>query len=258
MKRARGYQGSYLIGFVIIAVVLLRVILFYKGSPILRTALVLIAVYSLFYALEPWLSKRFRWGNLLYFSLQTALVLTLSNLRPFLDISSDLYIPLCIQIVRAFSRRAAVIWIVIYIALLGTTLMIGLSLAEGLALVLLFLAVGAFLISYDFLYARTQADQAESQKLLADLQFAHQKLQGYTAQAEELAAARERNRLARELHDSVSQAIFSITLTSQAARLLLNREPARVPEQLDLLQSMTENALAQLRALIAQLRPPQN
>jgi signal transduction histidine kinase len=126
---------------------------------------------------------------------------------------------------------------------------------EGLALIFSYLAVGAFLISYDTLYSRTQADQSESQRLLADLQTAHAQLQDYAAQAEELAAARERNRLARELHDSVSQAIFSITLTSQSARLLLERDPARVPEQTARLQAMTGESLAQLRSLIARLRP---
>jgi len=167
-------------------------------------------------------------------------------------------VPLCIQVMRAFSRRSALIWIIIYVVLLAVTLILGMGWQEGLALILLYLAVCTFLISYDFLYSRTQADQAESQRLLADLQSAHRKLQEYAAQAEELAAARERNRLARELHDSVSQAIFSITLTSQSARLLLDREPARVPEQIDRLQAMTEDALSQLRALIAQLRPPQS
>jgi signal transduction histidine kinase len=136
--------------------------------------------------------------------------------------------------------------------------MFGLGWLAGLALVLTYLAAFTFLASYDFLFLRTQADQAHSQRLLADLQLAHRKLQEYAAQAQELAAARERNRLARELHDSVSQAIFSITLTSQAARLLLDREPARVPEQLDHLQAMTGAALGQLRSLIAQLRPPKN
>jgi signal transduction histidine kinase len=258
MKRGRGYQGSYLIGFIIIAVVALRAILFYLGSPILPIAVALIAIYSLFYACEPWLSNRFRWSNLPYFLLQTALVIVLSNLRPFLDISSDLYMPLCIQAVRNFSRRGALILMIVYMVLLSATLTVGLGWADGLVLLLLFLAVGAFLISYDFLYARTQADQAESQRLLADLQAAHQRLQAYAAQAKDLAAARERNRLARELHDSVSQAIFSINLTSESARLLLDREPARVPEQIDRLQAMTEQALAQLRSLIAELRPPQS
>jgi signal transduction histidine kinase len=256
MKRARGYQGSYLIGFIIIGVVALRVMLFYQSN--LSVVILLLAIYGLLYILEPWLSSHINWHKFLYFPVQTTVVIALTNLRPFTDISSLLYVPLCIQVMRAFSRRAALIWIIIYVALLAVTLILGLGWQEGFALVLLYLAVCTFLVSYDFLYSRTQADQAESQRLLADLQSAHQKLQEYAAQAEELAAARERNRLARELHDSVSQAIFSITLTSQSARLLLDREPARVPEQIDHLQTMTEDALSQLRALIAQLRPPQN
>jgi signal transduction histidine kinase len=73
-----------------------------------------------------------------------------------------------------------------------------------------------------------------------------------------LAAARERNRLARELHDSVSQVIFSLTLTSQATRILLERDPARVPAQIERLKEMTSGALNQLRSLIAELRPNQS
>lgn len=257
MKRARGYQGSYLIGFIVIGVVALRAILFYQDQPNLLLVIFLLAIYALSYALEPGLSSRVSWHKFFYFPSQTALAAILSNLRPFLDFQTLLYIPLCMQAFRLLSRRAATIWAILYATLLSVTLMLGMDPLEGLAFILLYLAVGAFLISYDFIYSRTQADEAESQRLLADLQSAHQKLQEYAAQAEELAAARERNRLARELHDSVSQAIFSIILTSQSARLLLEREPARVPEQLDRLQKMTEDALAQLRSLIAQLRPPQ-
>ncbi len=258
MKRSRGYQGSYLIGFIVIGAVALRAILFYRDQSNLLPVVFLLAIYALLYALEPALSSRFSWHKFFYFPLQTALAAMLSNLRPFLDFQTLLYIPLSMQAFHLLSRRAAAIWAILYAALLSVTLMLGMTFLEGLAFILLYLAVGAFLISYDFIYARTQADEAESQRLLADLQSAHAKLQEYAAQAEELAAARERNRLARELHDSVSQAIFSITLTSQSARLLLDREPARVPEQLDRLQTMTSDALAQLRSLIAQLRPPQN
>jgi signal transduction histidine kinase len=146
-------------------------------------------------------------------------------------------------------------WTILFVILLGITLIPGMGLWEGLALILLNLAMGTFLISYDFLYSRTQADRAESQRLLVNLQSAHQKLQEQAAQAEELAAARERNRLARELHDSVSQVIFSITLTSQSARLLLERDPARVTREIERLQEMTSSALNQLRSLIAELRP---
>jgi len=255
---ARGYRGSYLIGFVMIGAVALRDTIFYQGQPGLINAISFLSLYGLAYILEPWLSSRFSWIRVVYFPLQTGLVFVLSSLHPFTDISNLLYVPLCVQALRAFSLQVAIVWILLYTALLSTTLLRGMGWSEGLALISLYLAVSTFFISYDFLYSRTQADQAESQNLLADLQDAHQKLRQHAVQANELAVARERNRLARELHDSVSQAIFSITLTSQSARLLLDREPARVPEQLDRLQAMTEAALGQLRTLIAQLRPPQN
>jgi signal transduction histidine kinase len=98
---------------------------------------------------------------------------------------------------------------------------------------------------------KAEAARSQNQSILGELQVAHCHLQGYAAQVEDLAAEQERSRLARELHDSVSQVIFGITLTSQAARLLLQRDPAQVPEQLDRLQEMTGSALSQLRSLIA-------
>lgn len=253
-----GYQGGYLIGFIIIGVIALRNLLFYEGTSAFSVMLSLTVAYTLFYTTEPWLSNRWPWIRFLYFPLQTVLVFTLTALRPFTDISSLLYVPLCMQVLRTFPRRVAAVLLIFYVIVLAVTVMLGMGWLEGLALLLLDLAVCGFIISYDLLYLRTQADQAESQRLLTDLRSAHQELQLHAARAEELASARERNRLARELHDSVSQAIFSITLTSQSARLLLERESARVPEQIDQLQAMTEQALAQLRSLIAQLRPPQN
>ena len=254
-ERPRGYQGGYLIGFIMIGVAAWRAILFYQGESNLVIVMLLIALYALLYAVEPWLSNRFRGHIYLYFPLQTVIVVTLSNLRPFSDFHTVLYFPLCIQVFRTFSRRAAISWAVLFVILVGIALIPGLGLLVGLAFILLYLAVGTFLISYDFLYLRTQANRADSERLLMDLQTAHQRLQEHAAQAEELAAARERNRLARELHDSVSQVIFSITLISESARLLLERDPARVPEQIERLQDMTSNALNQLRSLIAELRP---
>jgi signal transduction histidine kinase len=255
MERPRGYQGGYLIGFIMIGVAAWRAILFYQGEANLVTVMLLSALYALFYSVEPWLSNRFHRHIYIYFPLQTAIVVTLSSLHPFSDFHTALYFPLCIQVFRTFSRRTAISWTVLFVILVGISLIPGLGLFVGLAYVLLYLAVGAFLISYDFLYLRTQGNQADSEGLLMDLQTAHQRLQEHAAQAELLAAARERNRLARELHDSVSQVIFSITLTSRSARLLLERDPARVQAEIERLQDMTSSALNQLRSLIAELRP---
>ncbi len=105
--------------------------------------------------------------------------------------------------------------------LLTVTEVVGVGWWEGLALSLTMLGGGFFLISYDLLYDRMQVDQAESRALLTELQEAHRDLQTYAGQVEALTAARSATAWRGELHDSVSQTIFSITLTAQAACLLL-------------------------------------
>jgi signal transduction histidine kinase len=69
------------------------------------------------------------------------------------------------------------------------------------------------------------------------------------------AALEERQRLARELHDSVSQALYGIALGASAARRRLDVDPARVGESLDYVLSLAEAALTEMRALIFELRP---
>ena len=75
---------------------------------------------------------------------------------------------------------------------------------------------------------------------------------------EELAAIEERNRLARELHDSVSQTMFSIILNVRSTQVLLQRDPTRLRPQLETLQKLAQSALVEMRSLIAQLRPKPN
>ncbi|HEX8599476.1 MAG TPA: GAF domain-containing protein [Chloroflexia bacterium] len=70
------------------------------------------------------------------------------------------------------------------------------------------------------------------------------------------AALEERQRLARELHDSVSQAIFSISLHARTAEALLDRgEHARLDETIGHISSVAQAAMAEMRALIFELRP---
>jgi len=74
-------------------------------------------------------------------------------------------------------------------------------------------------------------------------------------QAQELAAVEERQRLARELHDSVSQALYGISLGVHTARLQLDRDPRDLAESLDYVLELAEAALIEMRALIFELRP---
>jgi signal transduction histidine kinase len=73
----------------------------------------------------------------------------------------------------------------------------------------------------------------------------------------EKAVAEERNRLARELHDSVTQALYGVTLYAEAAAGHLDLGNAdRVAEHLQELQDTAQEALAEMRLLIFELRPP--
>ena len=76
-------------------------------------------------------------------------------------------------------------------------------------------------------------------------------------QAQQLAVVEERNRLARDLHDSVTQAMYSVTLYAEAAtRLLSAGQVADATEHLRDLRTTAQQALREMRSLIFELRPP--
>jgi signal transduction histidine kinase len=75
------------------------------------------------------------------------------------------------------------------------------------------------------------------------------------SQAAELAASNERATLARELHDSVTQALFSMGLTARSLEMLLESDPPAARRKLVELRELQRDALAEMRALIFELRP---
>jgi signal transduction histidine kinase len=71
----------------------------------------------------------------------------------------------------------------------------------------------------------------------------------------EIAVLQERQRLARDLHDSVTQLIFSITLIAQAIAPAWRRDPAEGERRINRLLELSQAALVEMRALLAELRP---
>ncbi|WP_328679465.1 GAF domain-containing sensor histidine kinase [Streptomyces sp. NBC_00322] len=71
----------------------------------------------------------------------------------------------------------------------------------------------------------------------------------------ELTIAEERSRLAHELHDAVSQKLFSLRLTAQAAAALVDRDPARAKGELQQVAVLAAEAADELRAAVVELRP---
>ena len=110
-------------------------------------------------------------------------------------------------------------------------------------------ARGAHLDDTNVRFLQTVADQVAVAVNVARL----------SAQAGEALVVRERQRLARELHDSVSQSLFSMTLLARASSLRLQR-PGRdgagdLQEMLTDLENQSTSALAEMRALLYELRP---
>lgn len=75
------------------------------------------------------------------------------------------------------------------------------------------------------------------------------------AQAEETAIMAERNRLARELHDAVTQTLFSTSLIADILPRLWERNPVEGLKRLQELRTLTRGALAEMRMLLLELRP---
>jgi signal transduction histidine kinase len=75
-------------------------------------------------------------------------------------------------------------------------------------------------------------------------------------QTRELSIVAERNRLALDLHDAVSQKLFGLVLSAEAAATLLEREPDAARDQVEKLQLLAQEALDELRSLVFELRPP--
>ncbi|MER6914976.1 GAF domain-containing sensor histidine kinase [Streptomyces sp. NPDC000594] len=71
----------------------------------------------------------------------------------------------------------------------------------------------------------------------------------------ELTIAEERSRLAHELHDAVSQKLFSLRLTAQAAAALVDRDPGRAKGELQQVAALAAEATEELRAAVVELRP---
>jgi len=213
--------------------------------------------YIFLYSVVLWLPG-IRPGLLhVYFVVQSAIILALLSLNPELDFLSLLFLLLCAQAALVFPSRTCWFWVCILILLTGGSLMFYLGALRGLSLGLTTMAGCIIIPAYIIANQEIEMAQLKSQAMLSELQVTHQQLQAYAGQVEELAAIEERNRLARELHDSISQTIFSIVLNTRSAQILVQRDPARVRLQLEQLQSLAQDALAEMRGLIAQLRPSQ-
>jgi signal transduction histidine kinase len=237
--------------------VFLRSLLFYHNDPVLGLVLGLLMAWLTLLIGEMAARRRGSRHFSIYLVLQTLLV-SVFLWRPDFpgyDSFAVLFAILSMQVMQRLTLRPGAIWLGSFTLLMAPPMVIHDGLSEGMALTLVYTAVNVFLGSYVLATQRAQVARAQSHALAQELQEANRQLQASAERLEQLAVARERHHLAHELHDSVTQTIFSMTLTTQSALLLLDRDPCQVSLQLDRLTDLAHSALAEMHALISELRP---
>jgi signal transduction histidine kinase len=98
--------------------------------------------------------------------------------------------------------------------------------------------------------------QAQNERLLIELQAKNAQLEEYAQQVETLAALEERNRLAREVHDTLGHRLTSSAVQLEAAQRLAPGNPEKAAELLGVVRQQVREALQELRQTVGRLRAP--
>jgi signal transduction histidine kinase len=129
----------------------------------------------------------------------------------------------------------------------------------GLITIFLISLVGAYRIRINQMAARNLELETEVEKRTVELrQEIDQRIEAEQALLEserEKAVLDERNRLARELHDAVTQTLFSASLLAEAIPKSWQEDPAEAEMLLNDLRQLSRGALAEMRTLLLELRP---
>ncbi len=195
--------------------------------------------------------RRARWSYLNLGLLITS-VLALQLLGPKDDLSIMLYVA-----VGALGAGTSARWLpyvafatVFGVVLLASTQTRLSSTSDLLGVAFSFAAT--FFLAHTLVTLRRSRD--ELARVLKELQQAHGELRVYAAQAEELAVAKERNRLARDLHDTLGHALSAITVQLEAVRRVARHQPENLEPLIQETQSLSRQALRDLRESLSDLR----
>jgi len=145
---------------------------------------------------------------------------------------------LCVAIQAAFIRHFGASWQSVTSAVLG-------------------LGVGMlFTIGCTGLAIWANASREKAERLAGELAAANDELRATAGRTAELAAAQERNRIARDIHDGLGHYLTVVAVQLQAARALLPAQPERAGEALEKAEQSARSALADVRRSVGALREP--
>lgn len=249
--------------YLLFAAVVLRAGVVLADEAEFWIVMALLACYGLLLFGETWLIHRkphrlLQPPNLLfaYLFLQSVLVIGVLIISTYEDFLALLFIPLSLDAVSFLGRRHGFISIAVFsLAMICTFLFSDEGRLFGLAMGILYSGLSFLFGGYAHQVQKAETAHDQNKRMFKELQTAHRRLQGYADQVVNLAVEHERNHLARDLHDSVTQTVFSMNLVAQSARLLLDKQPARAAAQLIRLEELAASAQREIQSLVSQLSP---
>jgi NarL family two-component system sensor histidine kinase YdfH len=220
---------------------------------------VLMGLHIVLYWVSPWVFGHPRW-LVAYLILQGLLAFSMVMLSRVIGITLGLYSGLIGLVVGMPVKR---IW-----RILAVGFFLALSLANYLVLtkmgtvswwILSMVPIVLFVTIYVSMYVRQAEARERAQSLLKDLEVANRQLSEYAAQVEDLTLANERQRMARELHDTLSQGLAGLILQLEAAEVHLEgNHLERVRSILKQSMEKARGTLREARRAIDDLRQPEN
>jgi signal transduction histidine kinase len=122
----------------------------------------------------------------------------------------------------------------------------------------IFLAGEIFIVVFTQMAVNEERAHGEVARLVTELEDANHRLREYALQIEELATTKERNRLAREIHDGLGHFLTTIFMQIQAAQAIMDSDSKRAKDAMNTAQNLTQEALVEIRRSVASLRdvPP--
>jgi signal transduction histidine kinase len=125
---------------------------------------------------------------------------------------------------------------------------------DALSYILVFTIVMLFGPLVAHIIRRDDENRRRTETLLSDLEVSHIKLQTYTEQVAELAAAEERNRLARDIHDSLGHYLAAVNIQLEKALLYQERNPDEATQAIRDAKQAAADALRDVRRSVSTLR----
>jgi signal transduction histidine kinase len=219
---------------------------------------VIVILLAAIAVVQVWVPNQARpgWKFHVYLGVHGGLVATLMFLQPGWTMYPVLYITPIMWATLVLPLRQSVYWTGIYTAVTAASFAIGINLGEGFVALFLYGVLYAFMAAFAGALARADTARREGQALLDELQQAHEQLQEYALRAEELAVVEERNRLAREMHDTLGHRLTVASVQLEAAQRLCPTDAERAAGLVGTVREQIRGALGELRATVATLRTP--